>query len=302
MALAAALTLTGAAVCAAATQSKSARRTSKRKVATATTPAPAPNTDAASDAVSAQPAESAPAKRNARGEEKTDAKGAAPADATTPPKGAGDAKSRDALPGDGAAKVAKPAEAAAVAQYVYEFENPEFVVNRIRVEHDAKGRGRVTFERRSYVEPVVEPLTLSAAAWARVSALWESLRFLDSEESYQTEKQFPHLGTTRLKLRAGGRERATEFNYTSNEQARLLASEYRRAADQAIFVFDLAVARESQPLEAPKLLDTLDRMIKYNMLSDPAQLVPVLGELQTDERLPLIARNHAARILKKLKK
>lgn len=299
-ALAAALVLTGAAVCAAAAQGKSARRAPK-KAATATTassPANATN-DATASAGDPTPQ---PGKRNARADVKTDAQGGSPPGAAAT---AGGAKANESRPDgaaskDAAAKEAKPA--AAAAQYVYEFENPDFVVNKIRVEHDAAGRGRVTFERRSYTEPVVEPLTLSPAAWARVSALWETLRFLDSEESYQAEKQFPHLGKTRLTLRAGGRERAAEFNYTSNEAARSLASEYRRAADQAIFVFDLTVARESQPLEAPKLLDALDRMLKSNLLSDPEQLVPVLSELQTDERLPLIARNHAERLVKKLKK
>jgi hypothetical protein len=37
-------------------------------------------------------------------------------------------------------------------------------------------------------------------------------------------------------------------------------------------------------------------------LSDPYQLVPLLTELKTDERIPLIARNHADRILKKIEK
>ncbi len=212
LALAAALALTGAAVCAAAPQSKSARRragaSKKGAHATAKTPAPTPAAPAAPEAATpddaaTQTTDSAPSKRNARAEEKGDAQTAAPSDA--PPKGAPDAKPADAGPRDPAAKDSE----AAAEQYVYEFENPDFVVNRIRVEHDAAGRGRVTFERRSYSEPVVEPLKLSAAAFGRVRAGWEALRFLDTEESYQAEKQFPHLGVTRLKLRVCFIERAT---------------------------------------------------------------------------------------------
>jgi hypothetical protein len=39
-----------------------------------------------------------------------------------------------------------------------------------------------------------------------------------------------------------------------------------------------------------------------NALSDPKQLVPLLKELRTDEHIPLIARNHADRLLKKIEK
>jgi hypothetical protein len=78
--------------------------------------------------------------------------------------------------------------------------------------------------------------------------------------------------------------------------------EYRRAADQAILVFDISIARQNQPLEAPKLMDQLDTMLKRNALSDPHQLVPLLRDLSTDERIPLMARNQAGRILKKIEK
>jgi len=42
--------------------------------------------------------------------------------------------------------------------------------------------------------------------------------------------------------------------------------------------------------------------LNRNEVSDPAQLVPLLSDLANDERIPLIARNQAARLLKKLKK
>jgi hypothetical protein len=81
-----------------------------------------------------------------------------------------------------------------------------------------------------------------------------------------------------------------------------LTDEYRRIANQAIFIFDISLARENQPLNSPKLLDVLDSYLKRNELSDPQQLLPLLRELSTDERLPLMSRNHAERILKKLEK
>jgi hypothetical protein len=132
--------------------------------------------------------------------------------------------------------------------------------------------------------------------------LWSDLRFLESNENYQSDKQFPHLGTMRIHMENGEHKRTAEFNWSNNKQASALVNEYRRVADQAIFLFDLSVARENQPLNVPKMMEQLEQLITRNGLSDPYQLIPLLGDLTTDEHLPLIARNHAARLLKRIEK
>ena len=197
---------------------------------------------------------------------------------------------------------AKPEALADTARYTYEFKQPDFFVSQIRIEHDSQGRGRISFLRKGNDDPFEESLELSPAAWARIKALWDSLQFLDSTADYQSEKQFPHLGKVRLGMKRDERERFAEFNWTNEPKAKALADEYWRAADQAILVFDISVSRENLPLEAPKLMDRLDQLLARNGLSDPKQLVPLLRELSTDERLPLIARNHAGRLLKKIEK
>ena len=186
-------------------------------------------------------------------------------------------------------------------RYVYEFKQPDFFINHILIEHDTEGRGHIHFTRRNEDE-ITEPFQLSAAARLRIAAMWNALHFLDSTASYQSSRQYPHLGTIRLGMTEGTRERNAEFNWSDDPNAFGLMNEYRRAADQAILVFEIEVARVNQPLEAPKLMDHLDKMLSRNALSDPQQLIPLLEELRTDERVPLIARNHAARILKKIKK
>jgi hypothetical protein len=186
--------------------------------------------------------------------------------------------------------------------YSYEFRQPEFVVRRILIEHDAAGRGRISFEKKNEETPVTEPIELSAATISRIEALWETLRFLESSENYQSDRQFPHLGTMRLKMVQGTRNRTAEFNWTNHKEASLLANEYRRVGDQAMLVFDISVARESQPLNAPKLMEQMEILLKRNGLSDPKQLLPLLREISTDEHLPLIARNHALRLIKKIEK
>jgi hypothetical protein len=216
---------------------------------------------------------------------------------------------QDATPGKQNTRPSQTATSAApVAEsktgpvkYTYEFSQPKFVVKHIELEHDAQGRGTVKFERLNEDTAVVEPLQLSPAALARINAAWQALQFLDSNENYQADKQFPHLGTMRIGMEQGTRKRVVEFNWTNDTNASTLINEYRRAADQAILIFDIAVARENQPLNAPKLMEVMESLIKRNGLSDPEQLLPLLEDLSTDERVPLIARNHALRIIKKIR-
>ncbi|HEX8708350.1 MAG TPA: hypothetical protein VF723_08930 [Pyrinomonadaceae bacterium] len=198
--------------------------------------------------------------------------------------------------------VTTDAAAAEAVSYSYEFTKPEFYIRHIVLEHDGAGRGKISFERQGDLEPIVEPIELSESSRARITALWAALRFLDSDVSYQSEKQFPQLGTMRLGMQRGLKTRTAEFNWTHDPGAKALVDEYRRAANQAIFIFDITLARQNQPLNSPKLMDQLDKYVARGELSDPQQLVPLLRELTTDERIPLMARNHAGRILKKLEK
>lgn len=186
--------------------------------------------------------------------------------------------------------------------YSYEFQKADFSIRHIIIKHDAAGRGEISFERQGDLEPIVEPVELSESSRTRIKALWDALRFLDSSADYQSDKQFPHLGTMRLRMTRGTRERVAEFNWTNDADAKALSDEYRRVANQAILIFDISLARQIQPLDSPKLLDRLDKYLARNDLSDPQQLIPLLSDMKTDERLPLMARNHAVRILKKLEK
>jgi hypothetical protein len=187
-------------------------------------------------------------------------------------------------------------------RYSYEFAKAEFLISHVVIEHDALGRGKITFERRGENTPIIEPIELSIGALGRVLGLWTELHFLNSNENYQTPKSFAHLGTYKLHMDDGQRRRTAEFNWSNNKEAWSLANEYRRVTEQAILIFNLKLAREMQPLNAPQLLNEMETLLVRDGLSDPYQLVPLLNELKTDERIPLIARNHADRILKKIEK
>ncbi|PYS91522.1 MAG: hypothetical protein DMF64_11795 [Acidobacteria bacterium] len=194
------------------------------------------------------------------------------------------------------------APATDAVRYYYEFNQPDFYVHHIMIEHDATGRGQITFERKNDDAPLTEPIQISSTALARIAAAWAALNFLDSTEDYQAERQMAHLGTMRLRMTAGAHTRTAEFNWTHNPQAAALTNEYRRIADQQLFVFEIEVARQYQPSDSIKLLNGLESLLNRNEVSDPAQLIPLLSDLSDDERIPLIARNQATRLLKKLKK
>lgn len=186
--------------------------------------------------------------------------------------------------------------------YFYEFSQPDFLISKIVIEHDDAGSGKITFTKKMFGDTVTDPLQVSRAAMDRINAAYATLNFLDSAESYQYEKDYSHLGVTTFRMKKGERQRSAVFNYTTNKDARVLADEYRKLGNQFIWVFDITVARENQPLETPKLLDALDGLLKRNEISDPSQMLPLLKGMKDDERVPLITRNHAGKLVEKIEK
>lgn len=199
---------------------------------------------------------------------------------------------------------AKPATAKLVegAQYRYEFSQPDFLVSKIVIEHDDSGRGTISFKRRESDEAISDPIELSPVTLERIRGAYAALNFLGSSEDYQYERDYSHLGNSTFTLKDGGKDRTAKFNFTQNKDAKVLADEYRKLGQQFVWIFDITVARENQPLEAPRLLDSLDALMRRNEISDPAQMKNLLAGLVDDERIPLIARNHATRLIQRIDK
>ena len=242
----------------------------------------------------------------AHAQKKTTARPAA-APTQTQPKKVSSRPEEDSKPASQTSAKPTPAKSADktdpnAALYVYEFSQPDFFVYFVHIEHDDKGKGTIRFERRSDTEQITDPVEISPAALERIRAHFDALKFLDSTENYQGEKTYPSQGKTKLTLKRSGRERTAEFNYSQNADAQGLADEYRRVSEQALFVFDVSVALENQPLETPKLINRLESLIDRKYLSDIQQLLPLIHTLSEDERVPLVGRNQAARLLKKLDK
>ena len=188
------------------------------------------------------------------------------------------------------------------AKYTYDFSQPNFLYSHIFIEHDESGKGKITFSKQNFTEEITDPIQLSAATLEKLENIRQVLNFLDSKEDYQYEKDYSHLGNMIFTMKKDGRDRTAKFNWTGNADAKSLADEYRKIGNQYIWLFDINVARENQPLESPRIMDALDSLLKRNEISDPNQLVPYLKELSNDERIPLISRNHATRLITQIEK
>jgi hypothetical protein len=186
--------------------------------------------------------------------------------------------------------------------YFYEFSQPDFVISKILIEHDEAGKGSISFMKKGVDEMISDPVQVSPAAMERINSTLNALNFFDSTENYQYEKDYSHLGNVKIKVKKAGREREAKFNWTQNPEAKRLAEEYRKIGNQYIWIFDMNLARENQPLTAPRLMDALDSFIRRNEVSDAGQMIPFLKELGNDERIPLIARNHAKKLVTQIEK
>lgn len=186
--------------------------------------------------------------------------------------------------------------------YRYEFTQPEFVVSRIVIEHDGDGKGTISFQKRSAEEPLSEPIEISPSTLEKLKAAFAALNFIDSTENYQFERDFSNMGNIAITLKDKGRERTAKYNWTSNKDAKTLMDEYRKVANQAVWMFDINLARENQPLETPRLVEAFDSLLKRNEIADPKQMLPFLIALSNDERIPLIGRNRAGKIIKQIEK
>lgn len=189
-----------------------------------------------------------------------------------------------------------------IPTYHYEFSQPEFTISKILIQHDESGKGKLSFMKKGYDDLVSDPIQISSKTLERINGALNALNFLASNENYQYEKDFSHLGTVVFRLTRDDKTRNTTFNWTQNKAAKLLMDEYRKIGNQFIWMFDISVSRENQPLESPKLMDSLESMIRRNEISDPNQMLPFLWTLVNDERIPLIARNHAGKIAKQVEK
>jgi hypothetical protein len=186
--------------------------------------------------------------------------------------------------------------------YVYTFDRAGFAYSHVRIEHDEDGRGRVWLTRDGSSETFDDPIQLSAATMQELKEAFARLNFLDSKENYQYEREYLHMGEMTITLDRDGRSRTVSFNWTDQKDAKILMDTYRGLSYEAQWTFEMQTARENQPLLTPGLVDNLDGMLRRKEIPDPPHLLPVLTAYSSDERLPLIARNHLTKLIEQIRK
>lgn len=186
--------------------------------------------------------------------------------------------------------------------HFYEFDRPGFTYSKITIKHDDAGIGTITFLKHGFDESITERIALSTVTLGKIGEALTTLRFLDSTEEYQFVRDYSHLGNSTFTLTRDGRSRTVKYNWTENPAAKVLLDEYRRIGNEYTWAFEMTVARQNMPLQTPGLMDAIESYLQRSEISDPRQLVPFLTELSTDERLPLMARNKASKLLNSIGK
>jgi hypothetical protein len=192
--------------------------------------------------------------------------------------------------------------AGAAMSFAYKFENSRFYIPVIEVDLGPDGTGEVRFKRGESDEVIDLKLRVAPQTMARIRQLVASTDFIASEEDYQSKKDFSHMGWMTLAARLGGRERTARFNYTHNIEIKELSEIFHGLATQEIHLFDIENARQYQPLDLPKQIEVLENSLRLGRLTEPERVLGTLEDVAGDNTLLLIARNHAGRIIKEIKK
>lgn len=193
-------------------------------------------------------------------------------------------------------------EASAPVHYYYRFENPKFDVPCVELEFDGTGKGRFSFHRKEAAEAVTSPLELLPETLQKIRGYLEALRFLDSSETYQGERDASYLGTATIGIRQGSKERRVSFNFTRNETMRELAAVLRGITLQEYRVFLIELARQHEPLDLDKQLLSLEAELKNGWLPEPVKLLPLLRRLRDDDDVLLMVRRRADRLIRHIEK
>jgi len=185
--------------------------------------------------------------------------------------------------------------------YRFRFENARFVVSFQEVALTRDGKGTYRYQRKE-MEEMVLPFTVSPQMMGQIEDLFERVNFLQSTDNYQHRRDFSHLGTMTLTMRRHGEERSVQFNFTEHPLINQLVKLFRGLATQEARYFELESVRANDPLSTPAQLRLLEGEFKSRTIADPRRFGPLLREIRLDEGVPLIARNHAVRLLEQIER
>ena len=186
--------------------------------------------------------------------------------------------------------------------FKYTFENPRFYIPWIQLDLSPEGAGIVHFRRGESDDLLDRKVRLLPSTLSKIAELIARTSFLTSDEDYQSKRDFSHLGWMTISVNQGGKERTVRFNYTEKQDIGELSEIFRAIANQAIMLFDIDLSIQHQPLDLPRMLDTLENELHLERYAEPDQLISTLRDIAQDDTLPLIARNHATRLITSIQK
>jgi hypothetical protein len=186
--------------------------------------------------------------------------------------------------------------------FKYVFENPRFYIPWIQLDLSPEGTGSVQFKRGESDDTLERRVKLQPSTLSRIAELIARSGFLTTNEDYQNKRDFGHLGWMTISVNQGGKQRTVRFNYTQNQDVGELADIFRAISNQAITLFDIDLAIQHQPLDLPRMLDSVENELHLERFAEPDQLIPMLRDIAQDDTLPLIARNQATRLVNNIQK
>ena len=192
--------------------------------------------------------------------------------------------------------------AGSASSFNYKFENPRFHIPLIEIDLASDGTGELRFKRGESDEIIDLKLKLLPATMERIRTLYGVTNFLKSKDEYQSKKDFSNLGWVTLSAREGGLTREVRLNYSENRLIKELYDIFRAIATQQMHLFDIDNAEQYQPLDLPTQLSVLERDLELERVAEPEQMLTVLRNINSNDALPLIARNHAKRIAESIEK
>lgn len=186
--------------------------------------------------------------------------------------------------------------------FSYKYEGPRFYLKVIEIDLGSNGTGDLRFTRGESDEVLDSKVNLQPGTIARIRQLYELSDFLGNETSYQDKRDMSHLGWITIGAKRGERERKVRYNYTTNPHIKELQDIFLGIAWQEIALFDIDNAERYQPLDLPKKLEILENDLNLERIAEPTRVLAPLKEIAVDESQPLIARNHAKRIIEAINK
>lgn len=184
----------------------------------------------------------------------------------------------------------------------YKFENARFYISLIELKLDPEGMGTLRFKQGESDDVIDQKVNLQRNTLQKINELLAKANFLGSTEDYQSKKDFSHLGWITIAVASQGKHRSVRFNYTQVKAMADLADLFRAIATQGIDLFHLRVSLEHQPLDVPAQVDAIENDLRLERLAEPQSLIGPLRDLAQDDTVPLIARNHAGRLITEIQK